>query len=113
MDEPLSKEQLQAIRERSRLVIAAREREAEAHKHMLHNPSAVRTFHALQDIRIEAEEDLKYHADEDIPTLLAHIDALEAELEAAAFAVDPPLDNKPTVIRRFRLTEVSSEDEAE
>ena len=48
-----------------------------------------------------------------IRALLAHIDALEAELEAATFAVDPPLDNKPTVIRRFRLTEVSSEDEAE
>lgn len=40
---------------------------------------------------------------------LEHIDALEAELEAATFAVDPPLDNKPTVIRRFRLTEVSED----
>lgn len=53
------------------------------------------------------------HARTDIPKLLAHINALEAELEAATFAVDPPLDNKPAVIRRFRLTEVSSEDEAE
>ena len=43
---------------------------------------------------------------------LEHIEALEAELEAANVAVDPPLDNKPAVIRRFRLIEVS-EDEAE
>lgn len=82
MTERLTDEQLAAIRERAKLVVTAREREAEANRHMVENMSslsAVQTFHALQDIRMEAEEDLKYHADEDIPALLAHIDALEAE----------------------------------
>ena len=90
MSEPLSKEQLDAIRERARLVVIARERENEANKRMVdnrHSEPTVRTFQALQEIRIEAEEDLKYHADEDIPALLAHIEALEAELEAARDAL--------------------------
>lgn len=78
MTEPLSKEQLDAIRERQAAVKATALKEHEARQALEQDGSAAEKHYALINAEFEWEDARRHaeaFADEDIEALLAHIDA--------------------------------------
>lgn len=90
MDERLTDEQLQAIRERQEAVKATALKEHEARQALEQDSSAAEKHYALINAEFEWEDARRHaeaFADEDIEALLAHIDALEAEIGALREAI--------------------------
>jgi len=92
MSEPLSKEQLDAIRARVANLDAASARADAARRAYQAELSRYDTKMAFLDALSDRDawrDALESYADEDIPALLAHIDALEAALAAAISDGEP------------------------
>ena len=90
MDERLTDEQLQAIRERQEAVKATALKEHEARQALEQDGSAAEKHYALINAEFEWEDARRHaeaFADEDIEALLAHIEALEAENERLRLAL--------------------------
>lgn len=84
MDERLTDEQLQAIRERQEAVKATALKEHEARQALEQDGSAAEKHYALINAEFEWEDARRHaeaFADEDIEALLAEIDALKSEIE--------------------------------
>ena len=95
MDERLTDEQLQAIRERQEAVKATALKEHEARQALAQDGSAAEKHYALINAEFEWEDARRHaeaFADEDIEALLAEIDALKSEIELLRVE----LGNRPT-----------------
>lgn len=95
MSELLSKEQLDAIRERQAAVKATALKEHEARQALEQDGSAAEKHYALINAEFEWEDarrEAEAFADEDIEALLAEIDALKSEIEL----LRAELGNRPT-----------------
>lgn len=84
MDERLTDEQLQAIRERHEAVKATALKEHEARQALEQDTAAAEKYYALINAEFEWEDarrEAEAFADEDIEALLDEIDALKSEIE--------------------------------